>query len=201
MASKTEICNLALSHLGVSKEIANVDTEQSQESKACRRFYDIAREAVLKDFNWPFATKFASLNLIEEDPNEEWLFSYRYPNDCLFARRILSGFREDTELTMIQYKIGQDTQGQLFYSDKENAELEYTSDITDVDRFSSDFKIALSYRLAHYIAPRITAGDPFALADKCFQKYMIEITKAAANAQNENKSMPLLTTESISARD
>ena len=193
MATKTEICNIALSHLGISKEIANVDSEQSQEAKACRRFYDISRETVLKDFNWPFATKFATLNLIEEDPNDEWLYSYRYPNDCLFARRILSGFREDTEATRITYKIGKDDQGILFFSDKENAELEYTSDVTDVDLYTSDFKIALSYRLAHYIAARLTAGDPFNLADKCFQKYMLEISKASSNALNENKSFPILT--------
>lgn len=201
MASVTEICNLALSHIGISKEISNVDTEQSQEAKACRRFYDIARQAVLKDFNWPFATKFAVLNLIEEDPNDEWDFSYRYPVDCLYARRILSGFRDDTEATRVAYKVGQDSQGILFFTDKETAELEYTLDAEEVERFPSDFKIALSYRLAHYIAARLTAGDPFGLGDKAMQKYMIEIGKASANAFNEDKSSLPLTTESIAARD
>ena len=201
MASKTEICNLALSHLGISKDIANVDTEQSQEAKACRRFYDLARQTTLKDFNWPFATKFLALGLIEENPTDEWRYSYRYPNDCLYARRILSGFRDDTENTRIQYKVGQDDAGLLFYTDKESATLEYTVDIEDVSYFSSDFKMALSYRLAHYIAARITAGDPFNLADKSFAKYKMEITNAAANALNEDKSSLPFVTESIQARD
>lgn len=201
MASKTEICNLALSHLGISKEIANVDTEQSQEAKACRRFYDLSRQTVLKDFNWPFATKFANLNLVETNPNDEWAFSYRYPVDCLYARRILSGFREDSESTRISYKVIQDDQGLLFLADKENAQLEYTLDLENTDLFSSDFRIALSYRLAHYIAPRLTAGDPFNLADKTLKKYQIEITNAAANALNEDKSSLPMVTESIQARD
>jgi hypothetical protein len=201
MASITDICNLAISHLGISKDIANVTTEQSAEAKACRRFLDIARETVLKDYNWPFATKMATLNLVEEDPNDEWAYSYRYPSDCLYARRILSGFRDDTDLTRIAYKITQDDTGILIYSDVENAILEYTLNTENVDLFSSDFKVALSYRLAHYIAPRITAGDPFSLGDKALQKYVLEIQRASANAFNEDKSSLPLTTDSISARD
>ena len=201
MASITDICNMAISHLGISKDIANVSTEQSAEAKACRRFLDIARETVLKDYNWPFATKMATLNLVEEDPNDEWAYSYRYPSDCLYARRILSGFRDDTDLTRIPYKITQDSTGILIYCDTENAILEYTLNTENVDLFSSDFKVALSYRLAHYIAPRITAGDPFGLGDKALQKYVLEIQRASANAFNEDKSSLPLTTDSISARD
>lgn len=201
MASITDICNMAISHLGISKDIANVSTEQSAEAKACRRFLDIARETVLKDYNWPFATKMATLNLVEEDPNDEWAYSYRYPSDCLYARRILSGFRDDTDLTRIPYKITQDSTGILIYCDTENAILEYTLNTENVDLFSSDFKVALSYRLAHYIAPRITAGDPFGLGDKALQKYVLEIQRASANAFNEDKSSLPLTTDSISARE
>lgn len=201
MASITDICNMAISHLGISKDIANVSTEQSAEAKACRRFLDIARETVLKDYNWPFATKMATLNLVEEDPNDEWAYSYRYPSDCLYARRILSGFRDDTDLTRIPYKITQDSTGILIYCDTENAILEYTLNTENIDLFSSDFKVALSYRLAHYIAPRITAGDPFGLGDKALQKYVLEIQRASANAFNEDKSSLPLTTDSISARE
>ena len=201
MASITDICNLAISHLGISKDIANVTTEQSAEAKACRRFLDIARETVLKDYNWQFATKMATLNLVEEDPNYEWAYSYRYPSDCLYARRILSGFRDDTDLTRIPYKITQDSTGILIYCDTENAILEYTLNTENIDLFSSDFKVALSYRLAHYIAPRITAGDPFGLGDKALQKYVLEIQRASANAFNEDKSSLPLTTDSISARE
>jgi len=200
MASKTDVCNMALSHLGISKEIANVDTERSQEANACRRFYDTARQAVLKDYSWPFTSKFFALNLIEENPNDEWVYSYRYPNDCLYVRRILSGFREDTEATKIVYKIAQDDTGFLIYTDKENAEIEYTVDFENEDLFPSDFILALSFRLAAYIAPRITAGDPFKLGDKAYQAYMLEVSRASANAFNEDKNTTPRDTESIAAR-
>jgi len=201
MASKTDICNMAISHLGISKEIGNVTTEQSAEAKACRRFYDDARKAVLKDHTWPFATKLADLNLVEEQPNDEWGYSFRYPTDCLYARRILSGFRDDTERTKIVYKITQDSQGLLLFCDLSEATLEYTKDEDSEDIFPSDFTIALSYRLAHYIAARLTAGDPFKLGAMALQKYQIEISMASANASNEDNGNTTQDTESIAARE
>ena len=91
MASKTEIGNLALSHIGIGKEVANIETEQSAEASALRRVYDTALRKTLRDFNWPFARVIADLGLIEEDPTDEWDFSYRVPSDCVSFRRIPSG--------------------------------------------------------------------------------------------------------------
>lgn len=201
MSSKTDICNIALSHLGVSKEIANVDTEQSKEAAACRRFYDVCVESVLTDHSWPFASKIATLNLIEENPNDEWAYSYRYPTDCLFFRRILSGNRNDTELTKVPYAVSQDSSGYVLYTDRNEAQAEYTVRVEDETYFQSDFILAVSYRLAHYIAPRVTAGDPFKLGQAAMQNYMIELSKAVANKFNEDQSVTLQDTESITARN
>ena len=90
MASKTEICNLAISHLGVGKEIANFETERSEVAAACRRYYDIALQTMLTEFDWGFATRYVTLGLEEIEPNSEWRYSYRYPHDCLKVRRIIS---------------------------------------------------------------------------------------------------------------
>lgn len=86
----TGICNLALSHLGHSIQIASgaVLTERSKAAKACRLFLEPTRREVLRDFPWAFATGFASLNLIEEDPTTEWKYSYRVPEDSVFVRRL-----------------------------------------------------------------------------------------------------------------
>ena len=108
MASKTELCNLAISHLGQAKEIANIDTEQSQEASACRRFFDTAKRASLIDHDWAFASEQYTLELVETSPNDEWRYSYRYPSGYLKIRRILSGYRQDTEKTRIPFKIAKD---------------------------------------------------------------------------------------------
>jgi hypothetical protein len=185
--SKTQIANQAISHIGIGKEIANVDTENSQEATACRRFFDIAREATLRDAPWPFAAKRATLALVEEDPNDEWGFKYRYPTDCLFFKRILSGDRNDTPDSRVAYKIEYEADGQVIYCDEEDAECEYTVDVSDTSRFPSDFVIALSLRLALYIAPRLTAGDPYGLRSQAAQMYRIEISRANASAFNEEQ--------------
>ena len=200
MASKTDIFNMAISHLGVSKEIANGDTENSKEASACRRFYDLARQATLKDIVWPFASKYATLNLIEENPNDDWSYSYRYPSDCLFFRKILSGVRDDTEASKIAYEISQDASGLIILTDLEDATCKYTVDVEDETYFQPDFVMAISYRLAYYIAPRITAGDPFNLGQKAMTNYTIELSKASANAFNEDQSITTQDTASIAAR-
>ena len=201
MSSKTEICNMAISHLGIGKEIANVDTEQSSEAQACRRFYNTARRTTLGDLYWSFATKFATLNLIASSPNEEWDYSYRYPVDCLDFRRILSGMRSDTSESRIIYKLGQDTAGRLVYSDKENAECEYTADVEDPSLYSEEFILALSFRLASYIAPRITGGDPFKMKEEMLGQYELELGRAKKKNMNEENLDKVPQSEFITTRN
>lgn len=201
MASSTEICNLALSHLRVSKEIANLETERSQEAASCRAFYETARDATLRDFAWAFASKIDSLPLVEEDPNDEWAYSYRYPTDCLKIRRILSGNRNDSHQTRQPYKVIQDSAGLLILTDKRDAELEYTIRADDSDRYPADFILAFSFRLAAYIAPRVTAGDPFKLGERALRMYQLEMSMAQASDVNEEQPDVLPESEFIRGRE
>lgn len=201
MASSTEICNLALSHLAVGKEIANIETEQSQEASACRRFYESARDATLRDFVWPFARRYYTLELVEEDPNDEWKYSYRYPSSCLKIHKILSTIRNDTRQSRRSYMIGQDDTGRLVYTDVQFANILYTHKEIDPDKYTTDFIMALSFRLAGYIAPRLTGGDPFKLGDRCMQMYQIELTRAQANSVNEQQYDEEVPSELIRARE
>lgn len=203
MASKTEIANLAISHLGIGKEIANLDTDKSEEAVACRRFFDEARKATLRDFPWPFATKLFTLGLVADPPSEtdEWDFSYRYPSDCLMIKRIPSGIRNDSNSTRVVYKIARDNVGQLIYTDQPQAKVEYTINETDPARFSSDFTLALSFRLAVYVAPRLTAGDPFKMGERAQRLYIFELTSAQASASNEEQPDTEPDSELIRARE
>lgn len=201
MSSKTEICNVALSHLNIGKEIANVETEQSQEASACRRYFDLARKSVLRDFAWPFATRFATLSLVEEDPTDEWDYSYRYPVDCVKLRRFVTGYRNENRQERQPYRVVGDDSGLLIFCDIESAEIEYTKNHEDVQMWPSDFSMALSFRLAAYIAPRLTSGDPFKLGEKCLTMYRLEMSAAQANAVNEEQVEELPQSEFIRARD
>lgn len=186
MASKTEICNLALSHLGVSKEIASL-TEKSQEAQACNRFYDTCLSATLRDFSWHFATRYTELALVEEDPTTEWAYSYRYPTDCVKVRKIVSGIRNETEATRIPFMEAQDDSGLLIFTDQADAQIEYTVLASDPVRYPPDFTLALSFRLAYYIAPRVTAGDQFRLGDRSMNAYRMEIANARLASSSESQ--------------
>jgi hypothetical protein len=205
-SSSTEICNLALSHLAQGQEIANLDTEKSDAAAACRRFYEIARDEMLRAFHWPFATKFAFLGLVEEldvdsAGGSEWRYSYRYPVDCLKLRRILSGSRNDNRQSRVPYKIARDENGSLIYSDLEEAEVEYTVKVTEVIYFQPDFVMALSLLLAAYIAPRLTNGDPFRLGNRAVELHKMAYMHASANAVGEEQQEELPESEFIRARD
>lgn len=201
MSTPTEIANLALSHLGVGKEIANIETEQSQEALAMRRFYTIAREATLRDFHWPFANIEIALNLVEENPTASWSFSYRYPTDCIKLKKIWSGIRNDSRQSRVPFKIIRDISGRLIYTDMRNARMEYTFNETDSQRFTPDFVQALSFRLAAYTAPRLTSGDVFKLTELNMKSYFLEITRAQATAVNEEQPDERPDAEWIRARD
>jgi hypothetical protein len=203
MASTTQIANMALAHLGNSKLIASL-TENSDLARSCNAFYETARDKVLEDFNWPFARKFVTLGLVEEDPtgiDDEWSFSYRYPSDCLMARRLISGIKAEDKDTEYKYIIGSDSQGRLIYTDIEDARLEYTKREDDTAKYPISFTLALSYYLAFLIAPRVTAGDPFGLAKKAETNYIVEIQKSRANSFNEQHKPNQADGEFLTARN
>lgn len=205
MASSTEIANLALAHLGTGKQIASL-TERSAEAAACKKFFETARKATLRDFKWPIATKIAALGLVTEDgdtghPTDEYQYSYRLPSDCLFARRILSGTRNDTTSTRIHYRLIHDAAGPLILTDKEDAELEYTVNHDDYEHYTPDMIMALSYRLAAYIAPLVSKGDVFKLRTEALKMYQFEISTAQAAAFNEEAAEEAPDSEFIRARN
>jgi hypothetical protein len=187
LANNTEIANLAIGHLGIGKEIENLDDESSAEARACRRFFEAARLQVLRDFPWGFATKFAALAVVEADPTDEWAFAYRYPSDCVNLRRILSGLRTDNRQSRVSFRKVTGSDGPLVYCSLSEAQAEYTTSSYEESSVTSDFEMALSYRLAHYIAPAITAGDPFKMKAQLLQLYALEIGMAQKNAANEDQ--------------
>lgn len=187
--STTEIANLALGHLAVSKQVSDLTNlqERTAEALACRRFFNVALDRILGEFPWPFATRFAFLGLIEELEDEEWTYSYQYPADCVTLRRLLSGKRMDTEDTQVPYRLVEGAAGHAILTDQEDAQAEYTGRITDVLRYPADFTMAFSYLLAFMIAPSVTQGDQFKLGERAGQLYFIEVERAKARAFNEQR--------------
>lgn len=194
MATKLQICNMALAHLGVGKAILDFAADRTAEAIACRLFYDQAIAETMRDFPWPFAKRIDALTLVEEDPNVEWEYSYRYPTDAHSILRILNeATRVDTRATKVPFTIGSDVDGRLIYTDKVDAYVEYVSDLADItpdtfeSRLTSDVQGALILMLASMIAPMVTGGDQFKLGERALNLYAWRIGTARANALNETR--------------
>ena len=185
------ICNMALAEIGVSQQIANLTTEKGNEARVCNLYYGPMRDAVLEDYDWPFASARATLALLDEQPNSDWGYSYRKPGDCLRAIKIDSGIRQET--SPIPFQEGTDDSGGLIFTDQSGAVLKYTRRITNPALFSSAFADALSLRLAAKIAGPL--GRRKNLQLEKMREYQLQISQAGANAQNQNIDYPPLDSE------
>lgn len=185
MASIVQICNMALGNIGISQTIASLD-EKSKEAATCKRYYEQARDELLRDLDWPFATRYVTLALVAEAPNSAWGYSYRYPQDCEKVRRVLP---TDIYITDQSYSdpfvIASDAAGKLVYTNTNVAQAEVTARITDPTLFDSKFVTALSWLIGAKIAPSLSGNNAKAVMDNANRMYVYHRGWAGSASMNE----------------
>lgn len=190
MFNETQTCNLALSHIGVSVRLSNLFQDKSLEAESCRLVFEIAKISTLKDFAWPFASKYESLSLVKEDPNIDWGFSYAYPTDCINIVKIPSGVSIETEDTKVPFEIGTDGSRRLIFTNQEKAEAKYVHNLANFALYSSDFVFAHSFKLAAFLINSLGKGDIFKQRRELLAIYENSIGAVKANALNEQSARP-----------
>lgn len=193
----TELANIALRHLGNSNEIANIATERSQEARAIRAFYNMARKTLMTEALWPFARKFEAAALISTDETAEWIYSYRYPSNCAFLHGIvLPNYRNNSIMTPDGYTIPfvetSDDLGLVILSNQPNAVFAFTRNDIPEQFWPEWFRMTFTYMLAYLSAASITGGDPFKLGVTAYQLYSDRLEKAKIKAFNEEASQPAI---------
>lgn len=186
--TETEIANMALAHIGWGLTISSL-TESSKEARACNAFFATARDEMLREFPFPFATKLDELDLVSDEDtayNREYYYAYRYPSDCIYARKIQSGLNPDTRDSAVPYKIIQDSGGLLILTNVSDAILEYTKREDTMSKWDASSCMALSYRLSAYIYPRLFPGDT--TPNIILQMMALSAEKARAACVNEEMS-------------
>lgn len=186
--SAVSICNLGLSRIGISAAIVAL-SESSQEAVACNAIYEQVRDQVLRDFPWPFATKYVELGLVTAAADEdelpawgnEWAYAYRYPSDCIKLRRLTTGDR--TGRTRVPFKLGNDDSGRLIFTDQADAILLYTKRFTDPAHFDATFASAVAWKMAIELAPPLARSA--AERERAINGYNTEIAQARVDALNE----------------
>lgn len=173
---------MALGYVGVAQEISALDGD-STEAEQCNRFYGVTRDQVLRDFPWPFAVYYRALGLVQEEPNDDWDYSYRYPTDCMRALRIVDGNRIQT--TRIPFELTHDDNGKLILTDQDEAVLRFIRRITDPEVYDPSFVEALAWRLGSKLA--IPLARSTKERDYAFERYRLELSTARVNAINEGE--------------
>lgn len=208
--SAVSIANLALARIGATQQITALGPpDPSAAAQQCQLWYNFCRQDLLHEFPWPWARKFAQLNLVQTAPNEAWTYAYRMPADALFVRRLTitptpqNAIPQTTPITYPQqywptydrsdvnaypppFQVGSDSDGQLIYTDLINASVEYTRDAEDTAQFPVEFSGLLAWRLAIELAAGM-ANDPakIAFANRMYEQ---EKWKASAHSMNEEQN-------------
>ena len=202
MASVSDICNMALSHVGSDTVVTSITPpDGSVEAGYCARFYPIARTEGLEDNAWTWSKTRVELATVA-NPSAVWLYAYALPSDCLIAKRVLQ------KSTIFDYVVWPFTSvvtaDELqFWTERGSADFEiengviltnepeavllYTRDIRDTTKFSTGFVVYLSYLLAAYLAGPILKGQPGAQASAAFRQ-AADRMKARASTHDANQS-------------
>lgn len=175
MTSSVDICNLALGHVGVRREINTIENgeTESEDEDLCARLYPRARDEVLRMHAWPFATKFVALALVAAADAQPWAnlwgYVYRYPTDAARLINVLSACR--AEAIPIPYDLGQDDRGKIIYTDSSEAAIRYAIRAENPDLWPADFGEAVAWKLAFHLAMPISGRrDLRADADAAFTR-------------------------------
>jgi len=161
MASKVDICNISLSHLGNKAQVVSIDPpDGSVEADYCSRFFTIARDEILEAGDWTFARTRVALSALTNNPSSTWAYAYALPSDCITPRRIMTGDATQHEDDSPDFDVEGLTDGTMvLLTNQSSATLVYTRTISDPTKFSPGFTTAFTYKLAAYLAGPVLRGD------------------------------------------
>lgn len=201
-----QICNLALSRIGISIKIASL-SDRSKEAIELRNVFDLVRDRVLEAAPWPFARKIVSLQKVGAQPYG-FLYRYAYPNDCLAIRSVLppapSGqsaecFREWLKTEPVRHEIQlDDDNARTIATDQDLASLEYTIRATNARLFSAKFVSAFAWALAAEVA--LPLAKTIDYSRNAGAQYEKELNEAIAAGLNEEKADAPPDSEFVRAR-
>ena len=210
MATEVDICNLALAHLGDDATIASLNPpEGSAQAEKAARFYPIARNTLLEMHTWNFAAKRGNIALTTNSL-DQWDYAYVAPADMMSPVAIISPTAQNDYATRMSagdtpggitsnyaptIVAGQYTpqqfaiEGDLIYTNQENAMLRYQAFITDPSLFSPLFVVTLSWHLASMLAGPVIKGDQGAAEAKRCTQMMTNYLTGAKQSDNLHRDI------------
>jgi hypothetical protein len=170
VASKIEICNLALAKIGSDSFITTID-DGTKSARHLKIFYEPARDALLRSHLWRFARKRAVLAPDATQPPFDGGYYFTPPVDCL---RIIG---TDLDYTGAYGRWHID--GSKIIADTETLNLVYIYRVEDEAIFDPLFVEAFATKLAHELAMPLTQS---AVTKQVMKEEMRETILRAAHA-------------------
>lgn len=171
MASKTQICNNALSKIGVDP-ITSL-TDNTTAAARCNQVYETVAEEVMASGAWTSTIRRATLAQTTNTPEYGYAYEYQLPTDPL-CLRVLDVYESETGVW--NYKI----EGDKLLSDRSSIKIRYVSYIEESGSYDVDLRKAIQFRLASELAYNFT-GDR-TLAREMYAIYKdIKMEALAAN--------------------
>jgi len=121
--------------------------------------------------------------------NGDWLYGYRWPSDCLYARRIVDdGVGRTDHDPGIPFRRGRDENGLLIFTNQEDANLEYTM-LDCIDLWSDDlFLKFFTWTLAGEASPGLEKAQK--TKAECIQIAELWFRRATTADMNEGQHEP-----------
>ncbi len=217
MTTEVDICNRALIAMG-SRALITTLSGTTLEAIRCNQLYVPTRNQLLRGCPWGFASRFAPLTLFKAAPGTPenmsvggewnpsypapgWLYSYRYPDNCLFLRAIVAGsamvgtnifppgatYYPMPLFWPLRFIITNDSEGatslRTVTTNARNAIARYTILEDDIDLYDELFIENLVKALAGKLAITLT-GDK-SLANGLFEQVNAAMLEARVAAGNE----------------
>jgi hypothetical protein len=147
-SSVTDICNMALTQIGV--DLISDVTEETLEARLCNARYEDTRDACLRAQPWNFATVYTTLATTATTPAWRYTYQYELPADCL---RVI-------ELGDLSYQYELAADRKLLTNCQAPLSIKYTKKVTDVTLMDESFKQAWATLLASELTLAISKDGP-----------------------------------------
>lgn len=227
-ADAIEICNLALSYVGDKAKIQslNTTTDTSTQAYYCAKFYPEARNMLLQQMAWSFATRREALVRVDDARSEEWAYAYGVPDNAVRVFAVLppeagddvvrsasgtsTSYTSTGELRTTvatgyverPFTIEQDDDGhRIIYTDTENAVARFNALMSDAKHYPPLFRDAVALKMAAMLAGPLLKGVEGAQVRQVFEdRLMATLEKAKTHDAVQHDPKPEHTPRQIRAR-
>lgn len=227
--SELDIVNMALAFLGDEATVTNLTPpEGSAQAEHAARFYDMARDAVLERYPWPFAKRRGALTL-RTDTYNGWQYAYDKPTGCLKVLAVMPpSAADDYSLGYTGYGLRQNADGSyvesipagfntyvlvpfttetsgagdsVILTNLPEAHGRWIVRVTDTTKFSPLFKLAMAKLLAAFMAgPIYKGGEGAQMSASMLQHFEVFFGQAVIGQGNEGREDVAVSTPWISGR-